>query len=698
MTSAGISPRSRHGEAYVPAIDGLRAIAVVLVVLFHIGTPGIGGGFAGVDVFFVISGFLITRLLANEIRDTGSLSLGQFYARRVRRLLPAFAAMLLVTSIAGAFILFPDELSRFRKSTNAAALAYSNIHFMNLAGGYFDPVSETMPLLHTWSLAVEEQFYLCWPLLMLILAKLGSRQDFQRRLAFALWTMLLLSYAACLWYSYHDPQRAFYLMPLRAWELCCGGIAQQIQSRLRIGRPMARLLVWIGLLLIFGFALFPDLARPFPGLGAVPPVLGTAALLVGVCCMRDTPEARLLASPPMRGIGLVSYAWYLWHWPVLALSRAYFLDMGSLARNVPLMLLALVLATISYRYIETPVRRARQGWFGATRSTLLAGAAFTMVTLAVGATVIHYEREAGLRVAEKWGAQLGEHPFAMSKCGVRPTQGGALAPAKQCIYGVAERDPDIVVWGDSHAGVLSEVVEAFSKEHGIAILMRSSGACPPLPGVVPIDHDSALMDCARTNRAVEEEVMGFANHGTKGVLFASRWNNYVGLPPTDPGGGHFEAVLELESGDRIPADAHFRVGTPPLDHRGAMAATEHSLRSILTKLSHAGMRIVFLAPVPEMPFMGPHCLYRHSPERCAIPRNDVDARRQPVVQMLTRLAGEFPNVRIWDPIEEFCDASRCYAYRHGILMYGDDDHMSWAMAKRLQQRYPQYLLWLADLP
>jgi peptidoglycan/LPS O-acetylase OafA/YrhL len=702
MSVPGNAPRQ---IIYLPVIDGLRAIAVLSVVAFHIGVPGMSGGFAGVDVFFVISGYLITRLLQKEFHARGTLSLTGFYARRVRRLLPALATVLLVTTLAGAFILFPDELPRLRSSANATALAFSNLHFMQAAGGYFDPMSETMPLLHTWSLGVEEQYYFVWPLMLFILGKMGSREHFDRRLLVALILILLVSYATCLRYSFLAPEKAFYLMPLRAWELACGGLIQLLEPRFKLGRGSARLLIWAGFATMMSYIVKPEIAQPFPGVGALLPVIGCAAILLGQAhADTSTSEVRLLGSWPLRTIGLLSYSWYLWHWPMLALSRAYFMNTGGLERNIPLMIGALGLAALTYRYVEKPVRHSHTGPFASERGALATGAALMAVVLGIGSAVIHVEREAGERITEQWSKTLGDPPFGMSKCG-EVSQVTALPPASECTYGpnsgsnsTPNSAPNFVIWGDSHAGALTDMADEFANRTHGAVLMRVAASCPALPGTAPFDRGQADMSCAQNNQLVEQELIKLAASGTRGVLLASRWNSYVASTPTDPGGGHFKAILPVSINGGAPSypttTSGLEVGLPPLDNHSALVTMETSLRSTLSRLNEAGLRTIIMAPVPELPFIGPHCLFRRSAKDCVISRSSVDARRAPVMALLNRLAADMPNLRIWDPIDEFCDASLCYTYRNGLLLYGDDDHVSRQMARHLYDRNQDLFRWL----
>jgi peptidoglycan/LPS O-acetylase OafA/YrhL len=264
--------------AFRPDIEGLRGIAVLMVVAFHCGIPGFSGGFTGVDVFFVLSGYLITGLLVAEIRETGELHLLQFYARRIRRLLPASALMLAPTLLIGAAILAPQEVIFAGRTGRATALYLSNLFFAINAANYFAPDIKTNPLLHTWSLAVEEQFYLFWPLLIL----LGLRVWRSMRALIAVEaSVTLLSLGGCLWWTAHAGAFAFYQLPARAWEFGIGGLAALLpHGTLRLPSISRQALGWWGMVGIAASAICITEVWNFPGWMALIPVLGTATVLV----------------------------------------------------------------------------------------------------------------------------------------------------------------------------------------------------------------------------------------------------------------------------------------------------------------------------------------------------------------------------------------------------------------------------------
>ncbi len=328
-------------------IDGLRALAVVPVVLYHFHVAPFGGGYVGVDVFFVISGFLITGLIHAEMRS-GEYSLAAFYERRARRILPALFAVVAAAAVAALFLLFPADLRRFGESVAATALFVSNFDFWQQSG-YFDAGAEAKPLLHTWSLAVEEQFYLLFPLLLGLFRSAG-----RRGLLLLAGGLALASFGFGLWAVRAYPAMAFYLAPARVWELMLGAILALAEVP-RPPRWIAEALSLLGLALlaVAVFAFSPD--TPMPGANALLPCLG-AALLIYANGAGDTLAARGLSLRPMVFAGLISYSLYLWHWPVFVFARYLRVAPLGAAETLALIALSVGLAVLSWRFVERPFR------------------------------------------------------------------------------------------------------------------------------------------------------------------------------------------------------------------------------------------------------------------------------------------------------------------------------------------------------
>lgn len=291
--------------AYRRDIDGLRAIAVLAVVLFHFGVPGVTGGFVGVDVFFVISGFLITSIIWRE-REAGRFSFVDFWARRARRILPALLVMMFTSLVAGWFLMAPKDYSELGRSIHNQVVFISNLFFMR-QDGYFDTASDMKPMLHTWSLSVEEQFYIAFPLLLALLS------SWLKQWRSALFVLLLVSFAASVWAVANEPDKAFFLLPMRAWELLAGSMLAVMPVRAGRASPLlAQAVSLFSLGLILVAVLGYDANTAFPGAAALLPVLGVVGL-IWANGQHPTWVGRLLGSRVLVGIGLISYSWYLWH-------------------------------------------------------------------------------------------------------------------------------------------------------------------------------------------------------------------------------------------------------------------------------------------------------------------------------------------------------------------------------------------------
>ncbi|MEO8625332.1 MAG: acyltransferase, partial [Candidatus Limnocylindrales bacterium] len=381
-----IAPPER-GEHFRPDVEGLRALAVVLVLLYHANVPFFGGGYVGVDVFFVISGFLITGLLLRELDSTGRLSFSGFYARRVRRLLPASALTLLVTLVAAVLLLSPVRMPDVAADIASAGAYISNFRFGLAANDYFAANAAPSPVIHFWSLSVEEQFYFVWPTVLAILFAISRRLRVGRRgLLIGMALLSAVSLLAGIWLTGVNQAWAFYLLPTRAWELGAGALLAISAGHVRLpGRRPAVLMSTVGLAAVALAALLFTDQTAFPGYAALLPVVGTALVIFGGT-RSETLPTRLLSLPPCTFLGGISYSVYLWHWPMLLFAGVVY------GATLPLPLAALValasipVAAVTQRLVEKPFRagrfigtRARFNLSQAVASTLvialLAGAA-----------------------------------------------------------------------------------------------------------------------------------------------------------------------------------------------------------------------------------------------------------------------------------------------------------------------------------
>lgn len=389
-------PDSKISKAFRPDIEGLRAVAVVSVVLFHAGIPGVQGGFVGVDVFFIISGFLITGMLWREAGASGSVSLRRFWGARARRLLPASATVGIVTMIAAAFILSPLQVKTVAVDAITSALYISNYWFIASGLNYFgrDQLTTPSPFQHYWSLGVEEQFYLVWPVLIILVAWLvrrvgrgrvkGIQAPSPRPYIAVLAVIAVVSFAMSLVLTYLLPPAAYLSLPTRAWQLAVGGlVALTAVHWRRLAALPAAVLGWAGLALIVAACIWVDGRTEYPGTAALLPTLGSAMVIAAGCGHDARGCGRLLGVAPMRAVGRISYSWYLWHWPVLVLIPAALGHPASLAVRLAAMALSAGLAVLTLRFIENPLRfsdRIRRS----PRNSLALGGAATAAAVAVG--------------------------------------------------------------------------------------------------------------------------------------------------------------------------------------------------------------------------------------------------------------------------------------------------------------------------
>lgn len=462
-------------SAFRADIEGLRGVAILLVVLFHCDMPGFLGGFVGVDVFFVLSGFLITGILVHEIQTTSRLNLVEFYARRARRLLPAFAVTLVATLLIGTFILTPQELDLAGRAARSAAVHMSNVFFDKNSGDYFSPKVQSNPLLHTWSLAVEEQFYLFWPLLILLSVRWW-------RSANALFTLLagltLISLGIGIGFTLKGGTFAFYELPARAWEFGIGGLAlflsRKNQRAFSSWRPA---MGWLGFLAILGTAHFLSVtsATSFPGWVALIPTLGTAAILITGTEQPYRGIGVLLASSPLQRLGTLSYSWYLWHWPFLVFS-AVLLPSLSAPGKVGVAAISLAVAAVSHHFIERPIRFHRVLLH---RPALSVGLAAAVMVCSMGAALL------SMKFAEDIGNEPRMRAITMATQTTTKllTEQNCYPPldspeVRRCDFGHQTAKVHMVLFGDSHAMQWFSPLKRMAELNGWKLTTVVKPSCP----------------------------------------------------------------------------------------------------------------------------------------------------------------------------------------------------------------------------
>ncbi|MGE4324035.1 MAG: acyltransferase family protein [Sphingobium sp.] len=602
-------------------IDGLRALAIVPVLLYHAHVAGFGGGYVGVDIFFVISGFLITGIIAREV-DEGRFSLIRFYERRFRRIIPALSLTILAVLAVSAWLYLPGDIDGVPKSALAATLFASNLWFFTDTG-YFAGGADVKPLLHTWSLAVEEQFYIGLPILLMLLARWAPGW---RTMAIAAITALSLVLAIAL--QRDTSGFTFYLLPTRAWELFAGALLA-LGAVPAIRQRWAREAVaWAGIAAIAAAVTLYSRDTIFPGVTALAPVLGAAAL---IHCAPGTSAGRLLSLPPLVGIGLISYSLYLWHWPLIVFTE-YATDMPlSGTTRILVIGASLAAAILSWRFVERPFRDSRR--IPARRIFLMTGLSMAALCLLSGAMI------AAGSWPQRFSAQV--LTLAAGKQDVSPDRKAChdtfMRDATPCVLG-APVPPDALLWGDSHGVELAHALSLDARVHGRALIQRTTSSCPPVLGYdAPKDPR-----CIRSNQATFDAIRADAR--IRHVYLAAFWAN-----------GTFD--------------------TP-----GFVAQLDRTIAA----LRDSGKHVVLIGGVPPQPFDVPRHL-AHLAQRgqlsdaTGIDRAAVEARTVHLRALFARW--ERRGVRVIDPMTSLCDAHSCAIIRDGRPLYFDSHHLSVAGAR-----------------
>ncbi|MEE4212381.1 MAG: acyltransferase family protein [Parvularcula sp.] len=650
---------------YRPDIDGLRAVAILPVVLYHAGLPGLSGGFVGVDVFFVISGFLITSIVVRELEE-GRFSLISFYERRARRILPALMAVIVFCFAVGWVLLLPSEMKALGQSAFATAFFASNFYFV-LTFNYFAPAAEFAPLLHTWSLAVEEQFYLFFPPLLMLLA--GRTR---RHLFWVVAGLSLASFALAIVLMQFRPSWAFYLIFSRMWELGAGAILALVVLRPPRARLIREALAVAGLGAICIPMVTFTAATPFPGLAALPPVIG-ASMLIWIGARGDGSTVNtLLAHRAFVWVGLISYSLYLWHWPILAFLRT---AVDSVFLPPWLVVVAIAVsftaAWLSYRFIERPFRAHPTGG-GIRRRAIFVTSALSLSGVICLGLAMHVldghpgrlpERAVALAAVAQDTNPRRQECFNRSPpeglCGLNaPTEGSSVA--------------DFLFWGDSHALAFMPGMEKAAENAQRVGFFAGRSACPP---ILDVRRKGSNGSCKVFNDEVWTWLQERDDIPT--VILAARWAISVEGVRT-PG----------EAGDLVDLEWVGRSSTSRTP-QGNVAIVEEGLRATVDRLLATGRRVVLVGPVPEFGQNIPNLVARRFlplalglPE--ALPLEAYEARSGRTERMLERIANDFSGVSFVRLSDVFCDNELCRpTTAEGVPLYYDDDHISRTAAETL---------------
>lgn len=617
-------------QKYRKDIDGLRALAVIPVVLFHLGFELFSGGYIGVDIFFVISGYLITNIIYSEV-ENGRFTFSGFYERRARRILPAYFTVATLVMCFGWFYLLPLEFKWAAQGFLASVFFVSNIYFWRNSG-YFSLEAEYSPFLHTWSLSVEEQFYLFFPIVVMVMYRLvGKKGVILSSVVLLVMSLLLSEFGKIL-----SQSASFYLIFTRAWELIVGALialGSQTLNKHLINDSMCRLLSMLGFLLILLPIFLFDSSTSFPGFAALLPVCGAAALIVSG--VSKGFGYRVLSLRPMVWIGTISYSLYLWHWPVIVYGRHFFGDEITILEKIFLLVLSIVLAHVTTNTVELYFRSkriARGGramWFYSLLAILLS-ALICGAVISMNGVPSRYSNEV-VDVAE------GVNDYSSRREGCHIKKMYTMSYEDKCIFGEKNALPTYAFWGDSHAMEISHAMGKVASANNRSGIHISYSSCPPAQNF----SWRSRPYCDEHNTDVLKNILDDERIGT--VFLVARYNSY--------------------NKNKIMQDA-------------MLSGFEETIKA----LSSRGKRVVIIEPFPRyhgiVPIESARGIARgyedFSPK---ITYEKYLSDNSDIFPWLDLIYGRY-EVAVFKPQQYFCDQNFCEFYKHGINMLFDDDHLS----------------------
>lgn len=638
----------QRATPYRSDIDGLRAIAVAAVVLFHAQVPGFGGGYVGVDVFFVISGYLITQLLAGPAAPTQRLRLRDFYIRRARRIFPALCVTSLTVALAGVAILLPWDLARFGYYLAGTSLLATNLAEWKLGIGYFQSNMAHVPIAHFWSIAIEEQFYLVYPITFWLICKYLPRYRTSALIALA-----VLSFAVCVWGSYHAPAANYLLAPSRAWAFLLGAGLATIAPRSATSRFLNELLAMAALVTLGLACLLYAPSTRYPGVYALPPCVASA-ILIHTGREQRTVAGKLLSVRPLVFTGLISYSLYLWHFPGLMLYGYYHIrDIGAFALVV-LIGCIYAIAVASWKWIELPIRT--RAFLPSNRSFLMAALIVNAVMLSVGVALWKSDglpRRFPPEVTAREGDWALDSDF-LSGCVNLPLD--RIASGGLCSFGPRDNSAArAVVWGDSHAMVLLALYRRLAISHHLRLYFAIHSSCRPLVGITSkAENEGLLIGCAAFNAAVAQ---GVRRLDPRLLILSGHWID-----------ADADLIAEPD-GDVVPGESNFSRG----------------LRETLRQTGSIGRSVCVVLDVPTLKYNLPNAVGVARKRRIA--EDFLKLSRTQALQQYReperdiRALEQRGMLRSVDPKDLLCPGDSCIYESDGNLLYRDADHLSSAGAQ-----------------
>ena len=657
---------------YRPDIDGLRAVAVLLVIGFHYGLSGFHAGFVGVDIFFVISGFLITTITIEQAA-IGRFSIGSFYARRIKRIFPPLFALYLVIFIVSFFVLLPSEWRDLGREMANSSLFVSNFLYY-FDAGYFDEASESKIYLHTWSLSLEEQYYLIWPWLLILAVYLFGQSAGQRRFVLVGWLFVLavalLLVALSAWLVETDMHAAFFLLPGRAWQfmlgaLCALGLRHYMGTR---EKPLP--LLWANLggfvaIALLGLSLyFIDSNTAFPGLSAVPLCIGVGLLMVSGSTASGNGVFHVLAMPPMVFLGRISYALYLWHWPLYVLAHKVLQRPPGTYETAYLFGLSMGLATLSLYLVENPIRKSK----APAARFIIGGVAASLIFGLLGLAAL--KRSSWFVASVSAELELDRYidqKNPLSKACLQQMASEKIKP-HNCLFGKRGRDPeqaDFILLGDSHANHWTPGLARLAERRNLTGLQLAASSCLPLVGIYQMSKGKMIERCQGYMRQVEEFLAKSPKKQT--IILAARWSLYYDqMQFLRPNAAKWFAFDDHDA-------AHDLLTTRRVIGRG--------LARTIDKWRRAGHQIILLGQIPEFGRRQVNCVISRldkqlDPNACGPGKAALLQRLKPVHELLAKIAARQEGVTLILPHKRLCGSGHCKLYLDDIMLYHDDDHLN----------------------
>lgn len=646
---------------YRSDIEGLRALAVFLVIFNHINLTWFAGGFIGVDVFFVISGFLITKVLYKDI-DNHQFSLGRFYKKRIIRLAPALFTVFATVSVVSFFIMLPNELTEYAQSIIYSTFLLANIYMKKEAGDYFSGSVDEIPLLHLWSLGVEEQFYLFWPLFLLFLLK----KSYTKHLVWIILAMIALSLFYAEQQIIKSAAKAYYRMPVRACELLLGALICFLPL-VKIKQFIAHSITLASLGIIFFCGLTYNETTTFPGINAMLPCLATSIIIY----LGQTADKfhTLLANPVTMWLGRLSYPMYLWHWPIVVLFNFYYFEFNWF-NQIGIILITILLSYFTYKFIELPSKK----WLILpNKIVILKGFVLPSIFISAiaGCTAAYQgfpQRFSTLVLDQVRALQTAPHNVR-SKCHDSPNDESLLPDPTICSIGIQKDHVDFIVIGDSHANSMIGAIDVWAKDANLRGYDPTHTATMYMPNVDRYYAADQKNYQLRSEYRIRNDAITshLKNKQYDFVVFAGYYSLYL------------DKIFDMR--DNISKNREM--------------VLKRGLKQAFTNISQSTAKIFVILDVPELHKVRANCPARvetlGNVHHCSLPINEVKARDDEIIKILRELQKDFPQIRFIDPKKVICEQSNCALSLNNIPLYvdKDKDHLNYLGAKEIGKNYEE---------